>query len=228
MSSEAFINYKDFASSVTDAPFLVDGPSADIRLPAIKHAVEVGLGDRAIYNSLDHHVTREEIVALKEIGVKSSMLMTYNPRNAWPEGRLDILAGYEGQMGLLEAARQAGIQNTLVDTAVLDVPSIGYAARAVYLVKDRYRLPAGCSPSNAVATWKRVKKDYLPGAYQACLVSSAIVSMMMYANFILYGPIRYAETVYPACAMVDAIVAYTARRLGTRPQVRNHPLFKIF
>jgi len=131
-------------------------------------------------------------------------------------------------MGLLEAAEKAGIRNLLVDTAVLDVPSIGHAAKAIYLVKSEYGLPTGCGPSNAIMTWKRVKKEYKPFAYHACLAGSAIINMMTYANFILYGPIGFAETVYPACAMTDAIIAYAARKLGTRPKVSNHPLFKIF
>jgi len=228
LKSEALIRYVDFVSKATEAPFLVDGPSAEVRMPAMKHAVEVGLKDRAIYNSLDYHVKPEEVSMLKELNVESTVLMAYNPRNVWPEGRLEILRGYEGQMGLLEAAEKAGIRNLLVDTAVLDVPSIGHAAKAIYLVKSEHGLPTGCGPSNAIATWKRVKKEYKPFGYHACLAGSAIVNIMTYANFILYGPIEFAETVYPACAMTDAIIAYTARKLGIKPKVSNHPLFKIF
>jgi tetrahydromethanopterin S-methyltransferase subunit H len=225
---EALVRYVDFVSGMTEAPFLVDGPSADVRTPAIKHAIEVGLRDRAIYNSLDHHVKPDEISSLKELDVRSSVLMAYNPKNVWPEGRLEILKGYEGQIGLLEASEKAGIKNLLVDTAVLDVPSIGHAAKAIRLVKDEYGLPAGCGPSNAVTTWKRVKKEYAPYAYPACLAGSSIITMMTGANFVLYGPIEFAEVVYPVCAMIDAIIAYAARKLGTRPKVKDHPLFKIF
>jgi tetrahydromethanopterin S-methyltransferase subunit H len=228
LNSEALVRYIDFVSEATTAPFLIDGPLAEVRISAMKHAIDVGLRDRAIYNSLDYHVKTKEISMLKELDVESSVLMTYDPRNVWPEGRLEMLKGYEGQIGLLEAAEKAGIKNLLVDTAVLDVPSIGHAAKAVYLVKSEYGLPAGCAPSNALTTWKRVKKEYAPIAHPSCLAGSTILNMMMGANFILYGPIEFAEAVYPACAMTDAIIAYTERKLGTRPKVKNHPLFKIF
>jgi tetrahydromethanopterin S-methyltransferase subunit H len=228
LTPEALVRYIDFISEITEAPFLVDGPTGDVRIPATKHAIEVGLRDRAIYNSLDYHVKSQEIFWLKELDVKSSVLMAHNPRNVWYEGRLDILKGYEGQMGLLEVAEKAGIENILVDTAVLDVPSIGHAAKAIYLVKNEYGLPAGCGPSNAITSWKRLKREYPHHAYSACLAGSAIVNMMMYADFILYGPIEFAEAVYPACAMTDAVIAYTARKLGTRPKVSGHPLSKIF
>ncbi len=199
-----------------------------MRIPAAKHAVETGLKERAIYNSLDQHVKPEEVASLRELGVQSSVLMAFDPRNAWPEGRLNILRGYEGQTGLLEAAKQAGLQKTLVDTAVLDVPSIGLASKATQLVKEECGLPTGCGPSNAVSTWKRVKMEYVFPAYTTCLASSAVVVLMAYADFVLYGPIEYAETVFPACAMTDAIIAYAARRLGTRTKTKDHPLFKIF
>jgi tetrahydromethanopterin S-methyltransferase subunit H len=228
LTSVALIKYVEFVSEITEAPFLVDGPSAHVRVPAIEHAIEVGLRDRTIYNSIDYHVKPEEISMLKELGVESSVLMAYNPRNVWPEGRLEILKGYEGQVGLLEVAEKAGIENLLVDTAVFDVPSIGHAAKAIHLVKSRYGLPAGCAPSNAVTTWKRVKKEYVPYAYPSCLAGSSIITMMMGANFVLYGSIEFAEVVYPSCAMADAIIAYAARKLGTQPKVKNHPLFKIF
>jgi len=228
LKPEALVRYIDFVSNVSDAPFLVDGSSADVRIPAMRHAVEAGMGDRAIYNSLDYNVKREEISRLGELGVRSSMLMAYNPKNVWPEGRIEILRGYQGQMGLLEAAEQAGVENILVDTAVLDVPSIGHAAKAIHLVKSEYGLPSGCGTSNAVTTWGRVRKEYSHHAYPACIAGSAIVTIMTYANFVLYGPIEFAETVFPACAMTDAIIAYAARKLGTRPKVKDHPLYKIF
>jgi tetrahydromethanopterin S-methyltransferase subunit H len=48
------------------------------------------------------------------------------------------------------------------------------------------------------------------------------------ADFIFYGPIKYAEVAFPACAMTDAIIAYRAMRHGIRPKVKSHPLYKIF
>ncbi len=228
LKAEALIKYIKFVSDMTEAPFLVDGPSADVRIPAIRRAIETGLKERAVYNSIDYHFSSEEITHLRDLGVESSVLMAYNPRNIWAEGRLDILKGGAGQMGLLEAAEKAGIKNRLIDTAVLDVPSIGDAAKAVFLVKREYGLPSGCGPANAVTTWKRIKKEYVPSAYHAALASSVVMNTMNYANFILYGPIDFAEFIYPSCAMADAIIAYSARRLGIRPKTKDHPLFKIF
>jgi tetrahydromethanopterin S-methyltransferase subunit H len=51
---------------------------------------------------------------------------------------------------------------------------------------------------------------------------------MMGANFIIYGPIKNASWVYPACATINAMIAYYARTLGITPKTKNHPLYKIF
>jgi len=228
-SSEALIKYIDFVGDISNAPFLVDGPTADVRIPAIKHAFEIGLKDRAIYNSIDYTTGSEEVQALKKLGVVSSVVMAFNKKNPWPEGKVEILQGFPGQKGLLDVASEAGVKNILVDTAVIEIVGIGISARAIYLVKNQFGLPAGCGPANAITTWTKVKKgEFGPYAYNICLGGSAVVTQMMGANFVLYGPIELAEAAFPACAMTDTLIAYTAKRLGTTPKTKDHPLYKIF
>ena len=78
LSPEALERYIDFIADVTEAPFLVDSFSPNVRLSAIKYAIEVGLKERAIYNSIDNHVSEEETSSLRDLGVESSVLMAYN------------------------------------------------------------------------------------------------------------------------------------------------------
>jgi tetrahydromethanopterin S-methyltransferase subunit H len=225
---EALKRYVDFASSICESPFLVDGPSASIRIPVIQHIAEVGLQNRAIYNSIDYNFKEDELKKILEYKIKSAVCLAHNPKNVWPEGRVDILRGTATQKGLLEAAKTAGIENILVDTAVLDVPSIGLAAKAIQFVKSELGLPAGCGPSNAISTWKKVKTDFGSFARDVCDAGADVATIFSGANFVLYGPIDRSERVFPACAMADAIVAYVARRYGIKPKVSTHPLFKIF
>jgi len=227
-TAEALIKCIEFVASVTDTPFLVDSTLSSARMEAIKHAADVGLIERAIYNSIESHVKDKEISALKEIGVKSAIVLAFNPRNPRPEGRLQILHGYPGQVGLLKAAEEAGVQNLIIDTAVLDVPSIGFSAKAVYLVKQEFGLPAGCAPSNATTTWKRIKKGLSPYAYNVCSAVSGAINIFWGANFILYGPIEDAETAFPAYATADLLMAYyVSRTHKINPKTQEHPLFKI-
>jgi tetrahydromethanopterin S-methyltransferase subunit H len=228
-TSEALIRYINFVSDITDAPFLVDGATENVRVPATKHAFEIGLKDRAIYNSIDYTTRPSEVQAMKELNVKSSVILSFNKRNPWPEGSVEILKGTREQKGLLDLAYEAGVETVLVDTGVLDMVSIGISAKAIRLVKSEYGFPAGCGPANALTTWKRAKKgEFGPYAYNVCVGCSGPFTQLMGANFIMFGPIELAEAAFPACAMTDALVAYYAKRLGTNVKTKNHPLFKIF
>jgi tetrahydromethanopterin S-methyltransferase subunit H len=228
-TSEALTKYIDFVADMTKCPFLVDGLTSQIRMPAMKHAVEIGLTERAVYNSIDFHVSNEENNFLKDCRVQNAVLMAFNPKKPWADGRVDVLKGERGQKGLLEVAEEAGVQKVLVDTAVLDMPSIAISSQAIQLVKSEFGLPAGCGAANAVTTWKRVKKgEFGPLAYEVCSGGSGILTQTMGANFLLYGPLELSETVFIACAMTDALIAYGARKLGIVTKTRSHPLYKIF
>nr|MDO8079145.1 tetrahydromethanopterin S-methyltransferase subunit H [Candidatus Freyarchaeota archaeon] len=227
-TAEALEKHIDFVASVTKAPFLVDSTLPDARLAAIKYAVEAGLVERAIYNSIDVHSKESELNTLKELGVKSSMILVFSPKALMPEGRIELLKGAGGEKGLIQKAQEAGIKNMLVDTAVLDVVSISFAAQTIYSVKNEFGLPSGCGPANAITAWKKIKKEFPPASYKACISGSVLVTAMVGADFALYGPIEEAESVFPACAMVNGLVAYYNKRKYRIRQEPSHPLNKIF
>lgn len=227
-TSEALVKYVDFVAGITDLPFLVDGSNATVRINAMKHAMEIGLQNRVVYNSINWSIRHDEIDALKELRVKSAIVIAFNPKNPWPEGRIEVLRGTEERKGLLKLAKDAGIKNTLVDTAVTDLVGLGLASKAVYLVKNKFGVPAGCAPANAITTWNRGKGEFGRHGYDVCIASSCSMVQMAGANLIMYGPIEWAGLVFPPCAMIDGLIAYTARKLGTKTASKDHPLYKIF
>lgn len=223
----AMRRYLDFVAEKTQAPILVDSTTVEVKIAGIKHVSETGLAQRVIYNSINYHITREEINALKENQIKAAIILAYNPHNVWPKGRIELLKGNNSERGLLAVTKEAGIEKVLVDAAVLDVPSISLAAEAVKLVKEEFGLPSGGAPANAVAEWKRVK-EISQDARKVCIANASTVMQYAGADFILYGPIRNAPLVFPAVAMTDALIAYASRLKGIPPRTRNHPLYKIF
>ncbi|MEM2145422.1 MAG: tetrahydromethanopterin S-methyltransferase subunit H [Candidatus Jordarchaeaceae archaeon] len=227
-SSNAIVKYIEFVTGVTEAPFFVDSTTTEVKMAGLKYAAEVGLLNRAIYNSITFHVSDQEIRELKNIGVKSAILLGYNPRNVKPQGRVELLRGDENKKGLLQYAQDAGIQNILVDTAVLDVPSIGVAAEAVKLVKNEFGLPSGGGPLNAVLEWKRVS-ELGDNAKKVCAATAVTAMIHAGANWVLYGPIHNSDVVFPAVAMIDSTIAYANSRMRLiNIQTKNHPLYKIF
>jgi len=222
------VRFIDFIAENTSSPILIGGATAESKITATKHVAEVGLIDRCVYNSLGSETKEEELVAIRDAGLKSAILLLFNKR--WPtaEGRLELLGGKAPQRGLLEAAEGVGLRNLLVDVSVVDMPDPGPASRAVYLVKERYGLPAGCGPHNAIQMWRR------SGHLEATQIDSTnavahVTPILMGANFLLYGPVSHAPRIYLPCALADAYVSYTMRQqYRISPLTKEHPLFKIF
>jgi tetrahydromethanopterin S-methyltransferase subunit H len=227
MTQQAIQRYINFVAETTDVPLLIDSSSADVKIAGVKYCKEIGLIDRVIYNSISYHTSEAEVEILKDNDVKAAIILAYNPRNVWPIGRIEILKGDSSRKGLIKIAEEANIKKTLIDTAVLDTPSIGLAAEAIVLVKREFGLPCGAGPVNAVSEWKRVK-EFGEHAKNVCIANAVTTIQYAGANFILYGPIEKSEVVFPAAAMTDAIIAYNARIHGVKTKRRDHPLFKIF
>jgi tetrahydromethanopterin S-methyltransferase subunit H len=64
----------DFIASTTEAPILLDGPSAEIRLAALDYAREAGIQDRCVYNSLNPESRKIEYDKIKESGISKMFL----------------------------------------------------------------------------------------------------------------------------------------------------------
>jgi len=226
---EAMKKYVTFVSEHSDSVFLVDGATPETRKAGLETVHELGLQDRIIFNAISSQTAEDELEAIRESGVTASILLAQNETDYSPKGRVSILKGFKGQRGLLEMAEKAGTDKVLVDTIVFDVPSIAYAAEAIKLVKDELGYPAGCSPANATYDWKRSQNKALRKGFAAYNASAHAIAQLSGANFLIYGPLKQARNVIPACAMNDAIVAYYAsRKLGTKPLVKSHPIYKIF
>lgn len=221
-TGEALIRYVEFVAEHSAAPILVDSASCAARLEAVRYFAGTAVMPRLIYNSLDEHYSEEELDCLGECGVKSAVLLAFSPRHLKPQARVDMLVSE-----LLPAAERAGVENILVDTGVLDVPSVGWATQAIHLVKTQLGYPSGCAPSNALYQWTRLRDKGRP-AFESASAVTFTLPISYGASFVFYGPMRNAPWAYPACAAMDAMIASAARNYGVRPLGREHPLYRIF
>ena len=127
---------------------------------------------------------------------------------------------------MLETAHRAEFTQFLFDTAVLDLVEPGPCSKTIWMLKNTYGYPAGCSPTHIVRDrWPHGKKKFGQLGYTAAKVSLATSIMMMGADYFMYG-IKQLEIV-PAMAMVDAAIAYTARQQGIRVKTKDHPLLVL-
>lgn len=222
-SPEALIKHVEFVAEACDLPMFVDGPTPSIRAEAARYVGEVGLQDRAIYNSIESSTkeAEKEVEAMREAGIETAVLLSIDTRNLTLQGRFDALEKN------LEMAARAGVEQTLVDPAVIDIPDSGFASKAIYEIKDRYGIPAGCSPHNEVIRWEL--NDPLSDdsrLLRQAVANSSIV--FLGADFNLYGSIHAAPKLYEVVSSADAYVGYGAQMGENRRPSNDHPLYKIF
>ena len=219
---EALLKECEYVADIVDYPFLVDGLNDDSRIPAMEGLKEVGLLDRAILNSIDEATTEKSLTKLKEIGVKSAVLLTFGNKYIFPQKKLEFLKTI-----LIPKAQKANIENIIVDTAVLDLPSIGINVETTRLVKTELGLPTGFAPTNAIYGWDFVKKY---GDNSRC---GGIASLMAYcinagSDFVLFGPVKFAKCVIPAMALISGINSYYRKRVLRKNISDRTPLKHIF
>jgi tetrahydromethanopterin S-methyltransferase subunit H len=210
----------DFVIDLTKAPILIDSPSEQFRAVGLTYAKEQGILDRVVYNSINPSSKPDELKAIHESGVKSSVFLAYNMKDFSTAGRTSAIRELVGKR------QEFGIEKPLIDTCVLDLPTLGSALRAMYELKDELGFPVGCGAHNAVALWKGLKTKMGEQAVKPCLASVNATTAAVGADFILYGPIDDAKVVFPAVAMVDT--AYSQLPIEKKIQIpRTHPRYRI-
>ena len=218
-SPKAMENYVEWIAP-TGLPFYVDGTTAKVRLAGARKVVELGLQDRCVFNSVGPESNQKEIDALKELGLKTCIAMTHNARKPTFQGKFDIAEQ------VLDTAHEAGFTQILFDTAVLDLVEPGPCSKTIWMLKNKYGYPAGCSPTHIVRDrWLHGIDKFGKLGYTSAKIALATSIMMMGTDYFMYG-IKQPEIV-PAMAMVDASIAYTARQQRIRPKTKAHPLFAL-
>lgn len=205
-SPKAMIKYMDFIAGLTKKPFLIDVVSRDILEVAVKHASEVGLLNRVIINSITPKTSDDELSLLRQYGARNVVLLLYTPKVIDVNERLNIVNK------LLPKLASAGINVPLVDTFVVDVPSLSISLRAMIYIKNEYGLPVGSGAHNAVSSMrKQFKQKYGKEGVDAMEITSDIAPLLMCGDFVLYGPIELHKYVLPAAYLIHTSYKYLAR-----------------
>jgi len=205
-TKEAMVKFIDFVANVTEAPIMIDSPSVEVKVAGVKYASEVGLENRVVYNSLIPESKPEEFEALKDSRVKSAVLLAYK------KGVMTSRARVEALKELLLKAEEAGVVKPLLDTFVIDIPSLSMACRAMLDLKRELGFPCGCGAHNAISTWVGLKERMGGQAVKSCTIAVNIAPIVLGADFILYGPIEDCEYVFPAVFTINTSYTYLNKR----------------
>ncbi|MEM4298314.1 MAG: tetrahydromethanopterin S-methyltransferase subunit H [Nitrososphaerota archaeon] len=210
----------EFACDKTSAPIAIDVPSKEVGMEVLRYIKGAGLRHPFIYNSLKPYSELEEINLVKDVGCEASILLAYNTKDPFTvRGRVGAV--YE----MVDKARSTGLEVLLIDTCVIDLPSLGPSLEAIKIVKDELGLPAGCGAHNAVSLWKGLSTKMGKQAIAPCEASSVAVAVAVGSDFVLYGPIENAPIAFPAAAMMDVALSQNRIEKGIRID-RRHPRYR--
>jgi tetrahydromethanopterin S-methyltransferase subunit H len=220
-NKDVAIKLIDFTASKTSAPIAVDAPSKDVRKFVIKHIMESGLHSTLLYNSFTSQTNVDEMILAKEAGFQAFIILAYNPQDLFTvKGRLAAI--HE----IMHRTKNLGIEALMVDTCVLDLPTLGPALESMKIVKTQLGLPTGCGAHNAVSLWKGLSSKMGSQAVKPCGASAIAVAVSYGADFVLYGPIEDASIAFPAAAMMDVALSQNCIEKGLRIE-RTHPRYRI-
>lgn len=206
-TKEAMEKFISFVASVTEGTFLIDSPNVEAKVAGVKYASEVGLEKRMVYNSLMPQSKPEEFEAIKESGIESAILLAYET------GVMRSKARVKATKELLPKAQEAGVARPLLDTCVIDIPSLSMACRAILNLKRELGLPCGCGAHNAISTWVGFKERMGVQAVKSCAVTVNIAPIILGADFILYGPIEDCKYVFPSTYAINTSYKYLKERI---------------
>jgi len=212
--------YLDFIVEVTEMPIFLDVVDEAAQVEALQYASDQGMMDRIILNSLNPHSGERVYEKVKEAGCRNAVLLLYSMQYILSSNKDALLKG------MVAKAEAAGVENILVDTVVIDIPTLGLAAKAIDGIKDRYGYPCGCGAHNAVSSWKRLREKYCAKAVTTVIGVTSALPVAAGADFVFYGPMRNAEEVYPSIAMIDAAYSQLVMEKRVRPG-KEHPRYRI-
>jgi len=223
---EQMENYVDFVAGHSEGPISIDAWKVPPKVAGAKHAAEIGLADRIIYNSIApwSEDIEGEIEMVKDTGLKTAILVAYNTDDPTPRGRVTLLK--DG--GLLRQCERAGFTQPLVDTSVLNVPATAFSCEAARMVKEEFGLPAGCAPSNGTDMWNQARETWGSEGFRGVDAGLHAVAAALWCDFLLYGPIESADWLFPAVAAADSVKATFANHESGNLPSSEHPLSKLF
>ncbi|MFW9894086.1 MAG: tetrahydromethanopterin S-methyltransferase subunit H [Candidatus Thorarchaeota archaeon] len=221
-TSNAMESYLEYLVDQTEFPLLIDGSdSVEVNTAGIKYANESGFLDRVIINSVTPESKDELFNVVNETGLTRAVLLTFNSASMASSSKRVEIADT-----LIQKAQSSGVSDILIDTGVMDLPTLGIACKTQHILKDKYGYPVGNGAHNAISTWAGLKRKFGKNATEPAMVGSSLMPVSLGADFILMGPARYAPLVYPSIAMIDVALSGILIEDRIRPD-KPHPRYLI-
>lgn len=196
-------------ADLTKLPLFIDSPSWQVRLEGMRAAEESGISARAIYNTINAGTGAEELEGIRQAGVRNAVALAFHPADLGVKGKIYLLEDGGGMLpdGLIQMAQGAGVENVLLDMAVLAAEqNAGSALRALIVAKSKWGLPCGCALHNAVESYQPLANVKDPKLYRQVDTAACTMPIMAGADFVMFGPAEATRRAVYAAAFADDMV----------------------
>ena len=250
-SPEAMEKEIAFCTEKSDSPFLIDSTVAEAKMAGLKYSDEVGLTERAVYNSINISCSEEELEIIKNSKLEAAIVLAFNPKDSTVAGKIDLLETGAGTFdkGLVQLARDLGVKKQMCDPATLPIGAgCGSSVASGFAIKSKFGVAVGLGIHNAPSAWtwlkgfrkehaERIPDPARPGkqkwsgmgaeVFHLCDVASNVIPPLLGQDFVLYGPIENAPSVFPLVGMVDMIVSEGNTAEHELEAKGDHPITKM-
>jgi tetrahydromethanopterin S-methyltransferase subunit H len=207
-TAEAIERYLLFTVDHTDSPIIIDSSSMDVRLHGIATAKDIGVGGKAIYNSIIA-VNSKERDGLRNIdGVEYAICLSYEET---------------AETSIKKTKQVLKYFKTVLRKPIIDpgVPRLGAGALSAleraWIIKNQLGFPAAIGIHNLHST-RSVKDDFqFDFDYTLPTIFGVDIN--------LYGPIRNVARILPRVAATQVAVADEQYKIhGVLPR-KPHPYY---
>lgn len=215
--------YIDFFANVTDMPFAIDIWVQKTRLAVARYIAEQGIQSRLLYNSItpwDEDI-ESQVAEIKQLGIKHVVIQVFDIEDKRSGGRVKSLKK------ILPLVEKGNFDSILVDTSVMNLPTISLSMVANHLIKKEFGLPVGFAPSNGTYMWRKSASEQDKGKFPAIDAGVHAISAIA-SDFLFYGPMTGTSRVFPAVAAATSMMAALAYEESGFLPGENHPLNLLF
>ncbi len=190
-----------------DGPFMFESIRAEARKRAIQYCEEIGVADRAIYNSINLSMKADEKEILKTSALDKAVVLGWSPRATSLPERMNTIKK------MLDEAAKMKIDKIVVDPATMPVGAgYGLEYRTILAIKSELGLPTCLGPHNAPSAWKFIKQ---PGfddesTHTSTVVAATVVAQILCTDCIMYGSMIRTKEVFTSVALVGNAIAAAA------------------
>ena len=202
----AMENHISWLAENYEGPFMFESVNMNARKRGIEYCNEVGLQDRAIYNSINLAMRDEEKDALNNSSLKMGVVLGWSPKATSLAERMETIKT------MIAEGNKLGLTKYLIDPATLPVGAgFGLEYRTALAVKAELGLPTCLAPHNAPAAWKFIRQPAYENesVFLSTVIASNIAAQLFATDCIMYGSMIRTKEVFIATALIGNAIAAT-------------------